>query len=181
VRFEVLNADEASFLDCRFSDVDADEGLLRRARLRSCCLDRLRLSSLDAASSGWTSVVVTGSRIGALVATAAELTRVTFRECRLDYLNLRGAQMQQVQFVDCRVGELDLATAALTDVRLLGCAVGRLALAGATLQRADLRDADLGAVDGIDGLSGAVISQAQLVRIAPALAEHLGIRVAPPD
>jgi uncharacterized protein YjbI with pentapeptide repeats len=55
--------------------------------------------------------------------------------------------------------------------------VQRLDVTRATLSRVDLRGADLSGLDGLAHLRGAVISGDQLLELAPALAEHLGIDV----
>jgi uncharacterized protein YjbI with pentapeptide repeats len=63
-----------------------------------------------------------------------------------------------VEFVDCALKSADFTAATLTD--------------------ADLRGAtELGIAGGLDRLSGAVISTAQLLDLAPVLAAELGIRV----
>ena len=54
-------------------------------------------------------------------------------------------------------------------------------MSGCTLDEVDLRGAQLAALDGIGSLAGSLITEAQLVRLAPALAAHLGIRVLPPE
>jgi uncharacterized protein YjbI with pentapeptide repeats len=105
---------------------------------------------------------------------------VTFDHVRLDYVNLRGAGLTQVQFLGCRVAELDAGSAQLSVVRFVDCQIGRLALGGAALDDTDLRRAELDALDGIGSLAGAVITEAQLARLAPALAAHLGITVSGP-
>jgi uncharacterized protein YjbI with pentapeptide repeats len=176
-----LDLDEASFVDCRFSACSLDDVHLRRARLTTCLLDDVRATALDTSSSTWTTVVLRRSRIAALVGHAVRLDRVTFAGDRLDYVNLRGGTLDRVQFVDCRIGELDLGGATLTQVRFAGCRIDSLVLHGCTLSDVDLRGADLSAVEGIGSLAGATISDVQLGLLAPALAEHLQIRVGPAD
>ena len=105
---------------------------------------------------------------------------MTFDHVRLDYLNLRGAGLTRVQFIGCRMGELDAGSAQLSMVRFVDCHIGRLALGGCALDNLDLRGAELDALDGIGSLAGAVITEAQLARLAPALAAHLGITVSRP-
>ncbi|MGZ4665101.1 MAG: pentapeptide repeat-containing protein, partial [Frankiaceae bacterium] len=106
---------------------------------------------------------------------------VTVEHSHLDYVNLRGATVSQCQFLDCRIGELDLGGAQVRDVRFPRCEIDDLDVRGATLAAADLRGARLAGLDSVGGLAGAVVTEAQLVRLAPALAAHLGIRVLPPQ
>ena len=173
-----LPADEAVFLDCRFSGGDVGSGRMRRTRLNTCVLEDLRFSELDASGSTWSEVVLRNCRVGALVAADAGLSDLTVDGGRLDYVNLRMAKLARVQFLSCTIGELDLGAAELRDVRFVDCELATLVVRGARLSEVDLRGARLGGVEGIGELGGAVISPAQLVQLAPALAAHLGIRVA---
>jgi uncharacterized protein YjbI with pentapeptide repeats len=174
-----LAAEHATFLECAFHGCAATEGRFPGARFSSTLLDEVRLTTLEATSSTWLDVVLRGSRVGVLVAPGATWTRVTAREGRLDYVNLRGASLTHVQFVDCQIGELDLGTARLTTVRFTGCTVQNLVLTGATLTDVDLRGADFDGLDGVAELSGATLTQTQLLRLAPTIAEHLGITIEP--
>ncbi len=173
-----LPADEAVFLDCRFSGGDIDAGRLRRSRLNTCLVEDLRVSELDASGSTWSEVVLRDCRIGALVASDTGLSDLTVQGARLDYVNLRMAKLARVQFLSCGIGELDLGAAELRNVRFVDCELATLGVRGARLSEVDLRRAEIGAVEGIGDLAGAVISPAQLVQLAPALAAHVGISVA---
>ena len=172
-----LHADGAAFLDCEFSSCTVDAARMHRGRLTTCTVRDVQAAALDAQGSTWTNVVVTDCRIGALVLPGSHLTRVTFENVRVDFANLRGATATQVQWLGCRIGELDLGGAEVDQARFDRCEVDRLALSGCTLQDVDLRGAALGAVDGLIALAGSLISHAQLVQLAPALADHLGIGV----
>jgi uncharacterized protein YjbI with pentapeptide repeats len=172
-----MSAEDAGVLECRFSGCVLDDGRWRRARLSSCVLEDVRATALDVSDGKWSDVVVRRGRIGALEAHGATFAQVTVDHTRLDYVNLRGAGVTQVQFVGCRIGELDVASAELSVVRFVDCEIGRLALSGCTLDDVDLRGAELAALEGIGSLAGASITEAQLARLAPALAAHLGITV----
>jgi uncharacterized protein YjbI with pentapeptide repeats len=52
---------------------------------------------------------------------------------------------------------------------------------GVTLEHVDLRGAELGITIGPDSLRGAIITTAQLMDVAPLIAENLGITVDPPE
>ncbi|MGZ4665910.1 MAG: hypothetical protein ACXV5Q_12970, partial [Frankiaceae bacterium] len=51
-------ADNARFLECRFRGCVIEHGALRRARLRSCLLGDVRVTTLDTSDSTWADVVV---------------------------------------------------------------------------------------------------------------------------
>lgn len=74
--------------------------------------------------------------------------------------------------------EPDFAGARLERVAFVGCALKGADLSGVTLVDVDLRGAaSVEIVRGVDRLSGAVISAAQLMDLAPVLAGEMGIRV----
>ncbi|MDQ2623742.1 MAG: pentapeptide repeat-containing protein [Actinomycetota bacterium] len=122
-------------------------------------------------------VVLEGCRFGALEVYDAELTDVVVRGGKLDYVNLRGSRVRDVRFEGAWIGDLDLGDATATRVTFVDCRIGRLDVTRAQLKDVDLRGADLDALDGLGGLSGATISTEQLFRLAPGFAAHLGITV----
>jgi uncharacterized protein YjbI with pentapeptide repeats len=98
---------------------------------------------------------------------------------KLDFLNLRGATLQDVVFQDCVLGEVDATDARLTDVDFPGCRLDSFGVRNAALIRVDLSGATLQVLSGLDNLRGAIVSAAQLIDLAPLLADHLGITVSP--
>jgi uncharacterized protein YjbI with pentapeptide repeats len=173
------NANNTSLLDCSLLRCRADGLLLRRARLVETLVADLQATTIDLAESVWRDSLITGGRIGAATASRARLTRVRFRALKLDFLNLRGATVQDVVFQDCVLGEVDATDARLTDVDFSGGRLDNLGVRGATLTRLDLSTASLQTLNGIDHLRGAIVSAAQLMDLAPLLADHLGIVVGP--
>jgi uncharacterized protein YjbI with pentapeptide repeats len=170
-------ANNARFLDCGLTRCRADDVQLRRARFVETLVADLQAATLDLTESVWRDSLVTGGRIGAVPASSAKLTRMRFRGLKLDFLNLRGATLQDVVFQDCVLGEIDVTDATLTDVDFSGSRVDSLSVRNATLARVDLSGATLQLLSGLDNLRGAIISPAQLLDLAPLLAEHLGIVV----
>jgi uncharacterized protein YjbI with pentapeptide repeats len=170
------SANNARLLDCALLRCRADGVLLRRARFVETLVADLQAATVDLTESVWRDSLVTGGRIGAAAASSAKLSRVRFRGLKLDFLNLRGATLQDVVFQDCLLGEVDVADASLTDVDFTG-RVDSLSVRNATLARVDLSGATLQTLSGLDHLRGAIISAAQLLDLAPLLADHLGIAV----
>ena len=171
------NANNARFLDCAFFRCQADGLLLRRARLVETLVAELKAGNVDLTESVWRDSMLTGGRIGAAAAPGAQLTRVRLRGAKIDFLNLRGATLQDVVFQDCVLGEVDAGEATLTDVDFPGSKVDTLGFRGATLARVDLSGATLQTLNGLDHFRGAIVSTAQLLDLAPLLADHLGIAV----
>jgi uncharacterized protein YjbI with pentapeptide repeats len=173
----------------RYVDEDFGGASLAGTTFAECGFERVslhltecRLRAVEAAvravpRSSWRSVVVSASRLGVVEAYESGWRSVLVEECKIGYLNARGSRWTDVTLQDCTVDELDLGGAELRRVSLPGCRIGTLHVAGATLHDVDLRQTSLQVIDGLAGLAGAWVSEAQLTELAPLLAAHLGVRV----
>ena len=104
------------------------------------------------------------------------------RESRIVTSNLRTARLKDVVFEGCVLIEPDFGGARLERVEFADCLLKGADLTAATLVDVDLRRAaELDVARGVDRLSGAVISHAQLLDLAPVLAAAMGLRVAEAD
>ena len=171
------DATDARFLECVVTGSDLAGVGFDRARLSTSLFDDLRTPAWSLVDATLLDVVVTGGRFGALTAPGARLTRVALHELKVDFLDLRGATLVDVTLTGCTIGELDASGADLRDVRLVDCTVGSLVLNSSRSRSVDLRGAAVTALDGVPGLRGCTISDAQLTGWAPSLAAELGIRV----
>jgi uncharacterized protein YjbI with pentapeptide repeats len=171
------DARDAHLLECEVTGCDLAGVGFDRARLSSCLFTDLRSPAWSLVDATLLDVVVTGGRFGALTASGARLTRVALQDVKVDYLDLRGATLVDVTLTGCTIGELDLSGADLRDARLVDCTVDSLVLAGSRSRAVDLRRAAVGALDGVPGLRGCTISDAQLTDWAPAMAAELGVTV----
>ncbi|MDX6744854.1 pentapeptide repeat-containing protein [Actinocorallia sp. A-T 12471] len=120
--------------------------------------------------------------VGSLAGTAlfgSELTRVHFVGCKLVSVNLREARLRDVTFTDCTLDGVDFSGATLTDVSFPGSSLREVRFDRAKMKNVDLREArDLSLHVAPDALSGLVITGLQLLDLAPAFAQALGVRVA---
>ena len=172
------NANNARFLDSALLRCRADGLQLRRARFVETLVADLQATTVDVAESVWRDSLITGGRLGAVAGSSTKWSRVRLRGVKLDFLNLRGATLQDVVFQDCVLGEIDASDAQLIDVDFSGSRLDAFGVRNATLTRVDLSHATLQALSGLDNLRGAIVSPAQLLDLAPLLADHLGIVVA---
>lgn len=173
-----VDARDARFLGCVLSRLRADGLALAGARLVDVRIAALAATEAPWRSSTWQEVVVEDCRVGAWDLSAAQWTRVAVRGGRFDFVNLREASLTDVTFTGCDLREVDVSGADLTRVRFVDCRIGHLDVTSARLSGVDLTGADFEAVSGVGSLRGARVSELQLVRLAPLLAEHLGLRVA---
>ncbi|MFF2654523.1 pentapeptide repeat-containing protein [Streptomyces sp. NPDC058045] len=168
----------ARLMDCLLRGCALDETRLARARVLDSRLDAPRGVGTDLSGATLRDVELVDARLGGTQLHGAELERVVIRGGKIDYLNLRGARLRDVVFEGCVLVEPDFGGARLERVEFPDCTLREADLSAATLSEVDLRHtASLGIAAGLDRLSGAVISPAQLLDLAPALAAQLGLRV----
>lgn len=167
----------ARLVECELLDVALHEVTLTGATVAESRLIRLASPHLAAARSTWRAVEILGSRFGVAELHDAGLSEVRIADSKLDLVNLRGASAADVVLEGCTLTELDLGGAKVRRMQVRDCEIGTLDLTGADLQHVDLRGARLSRIIGLAGMRGATISPEQLMDLAPALAEHLGLDV----
>jgi uncharacterized protein YjbI with pentapeptide repeats len=167
----------ARFLDCVLEGTDLTEARLDGSRWTECDLRRVRGVGVQLSDAALLDCRIDEPRLGAVAAYGSTWRRVTVRGGKVDYLNLRGATLRDVRFVDCVLAEPDFGGATLTDVTFDGCTLTGPQWSGATLSTVDLSGARLVAPQGLTSLRGATISRSQLLDLADAFADQLGVRV----
>jgi len=167
----------ATFSECELVGWTADDALLRSGGFQDTVIDRLSTASLRADRSSWLSVSVSGSRLGSVEMYDAMMRNVVVRGSKIDWWNLRGAELRDVAVRGCSLGDVDLSGVRAQRVAFEDCRIDSLTLDRARLVDVDLRGAELGAVNGVEGLRGVTMSATQVALLAPVLAAHLGIDV----
>nr|WP_311203340.1 pentapeptide repeat-containing protein [Streptomyces gossypii] len=168
----------ATFLECGVYRCALGEAVLRKVRLIDSVFEGVTGVGTNLASAEFRDVELTDARLGGVQLHGSRLMRTVVRGGKIDFLNLRQSVLTDVVFEDCVLIEPDFADARLERVSFAGCVLRQADFHGATMKDVDLRDAaELGIAAGLDRLAGAVISSAQLLDLAPALALQLGIRV----
>ncbi|WP_328916051.1 MULTISPECIES: pentapeptide repeat-containing protein [unclassified Streptomyces] len=171
-------ANGARFLESAVTDCVLSGTNLRRTRINDLWVSGTRFTGVTLAESDWLDSSLTGCSLAGVEAFGSVLRRVVFRRCKLDSVNLRSAALYDVAFEDCVLREVDFAEAKLDGVTFPGSRIERARFGRATLKKADLRGAvAIDLADGYESLRGAVISSSQLLDLAPALAQTLGITV----
>jgi uncharacterized protein YjbI with pentapeptide repeats len=182
VHFDGLSLDEpraasSRFIECALTGVTFQGGRLTKARFRDVWLRDVRLVATGLGESEWADVTMTDSVAAGAEVYGAELRRVTLRGCKLDSVNFRGASLTEVIFDGCELLDVDFKDATLTRTSFPGSRLTRTDLTSVRMDGTDLRDAELGIIIGPDSLRGATISAAQLIHLAPVLAQTMGITV----
>lgn len=176
--FQDADGGGAGFVESAFTSVEFTGGSCRRARFNDVWLHTVRWAGTDLAETQWMDAETVSGAFAGVEAFSAVMRRVTFFNCKFDSVNIRAATLRDVRFVDCLLRDVDFGGAALTDVAFPGSVLEGVRLERARLERVDLRGAaGLGIAAGHDALGGAIVSGAQLLDLAPALAHVLGIEV----
>jgi uncharacterized protein YjbI with pentapeptide repeats len=178
VTFDGADAANSRFLECAFTQVSFQGGQLQRSRFSDVWLRDVRLTGTSLAETAWTDAVLVASAAAGVEAFGAELRRVTFHGCKLDSVNFRDAVLTEVTFEDCLLREVDFSGATLTSTAFPRSRLAATTFARMTLDRVDLRDAELGITTDTVSLRGAIVSTAQLAAMAGLLADSMGIVVA---
>ncbi|EPH40146.1 hypothetical protein STRAU_6796 [Streptomyces aurantiacus JA 4570] len=153
-------------------------GRYRRARFDDVWTHQVRWVGTDLAETAWTDCESGAGLLAGVELFGAQLRRVTFHHCKFDSVNLRAAALRDVTFVDCLLRDVDFGGAGLTRVAFPGTTLDRVRFDNVKADRADLSEAaSLSIASGLEAMRGVTISALQLLELAPALADIVGLEV----
>ncbi|MEU1207993.1 pentapeptide repeat-containing protein [Nocardia sp. NPDC005825] len=181
--FDRLELDEpdvrnAVFTECAISATTVTGGAFRHARFNDVWVQGSRWIRTDLSETSWMDAEFVVDAFSGIEAFGATMRRVTFHNCKFESVNLRGAELRDVSFVDCVLRHVDISEAELTSVSFPGSEIEGLSLRRARLTNVDLREArSIDIADGIESLSGALVTRTQLLDLTPAFAHTLGVIV----
>jgi uncharacterized protein YjbI with pentapeptide repeats len=167
----------SSYSECVFDSITFSSTKLRGSRFVESVIVDSFAPEFSAARTTWRTVRVERPRWGSAELFDAELESVRITGGKIDYLNLRGSALRDVVIENCAIGELDLGGVEAHRVALIGCRVGTLDVTNARLDSVDLRSTSFDRIDGVPGLRGAIIDDAQLTLLAPLFAAQFGVLV----
>jgi uncharacterized protein YjbI with pentapeptide repeats len=102
---------------------------------------------------------------------------VVFKNCRMNLTNFRSSTFLNCVFEDCDLTEADLGGSSLTNVLFLNCQLAQADFSNCKNKRLEFEGCALSAINGINGLRGAAISNQNLIEIAALLAQDMNITV----
>ena len=125
---------------------------------------------------------VKGSRLVGCKLVGTDVSESTIRDTELarstlTYTNAREASLTRVAFIDCQLEDVDLSAASLHHCTTAGCELSEVNIAGTFFEAVDLRDATLLGFTGIERLAGCVLSEKQVLQLAPQLALAAGATI----
>jgi uncharacterized protein YjbI with pentapeptide repeats len=174
---ELTDADGSGsqFLECAFTRMAVQGCRLGRAQFAETWLHDVRLVSTSLARTNWRDVTFTGVVIAGVEIFGSQLRRVTFDRCKLDSVNFRDCDLADVTFDNCVLRDVDFGGARLTRTAFPQSRLSATTLTKVRLDQVDLRGAELGLIVDPTSLGGAIVTTAQLIDMAPLLAESIGI------
>lgn len=167
----------SSFSECVFDGITFASTKMRGARFVESVITDSFAPELSAARTTWRTVRIERPRWGSAELFDTEWESVRLSGGKIDFLNLRGSVLRDVVIENCSIGELDLGGVQADRVSLVDCRLGTLDVTNARLTSVDLRSSSFERIDGLPGLRGAIIDDAQLSLLAPLFAAQFGVLV----
>jgi len=172
-----MDLEGSTFRECVLDGLSLTEAQLRGTRFVETLIATSFAPSLLASRTSWRDVRIESPRWGAAELYDADMTAVHIVGGKIDYLNLRDARLTNVLLEGCTIGELDVRRAKLSRVALRDCTINALEFDRATCKDVDIRGTEFSVVNGLDGLRGVTIDEAQLSLFAGLFARQLGVIV----
>ncbi|MGA9920687.1 MAG: pentapeptide repeat-containing protein [Candidatus Dormiibacterota bacterium] len=161
----------------RITATDLSESRFVRPSVGDAIFDDCNLANAHWSESALTRVAFRECQMTGFDANASALIDVHFWRCKLSLSSFRFLVSAKVQFTDCEMDGTDFHGVDLRRCRFDRCILTGSLFHGANADCLDLRSSALAAVQGIDGLRGALIDQLQLLELAESLAAHAGLLV----
>ncbi len=175
--FDGTEAGSGEFVSVRMTGASFSETRFRGVRLLDVVARGLDATSADWTGASMNRVLFEQCRLTGLQIPEADLKDVTFRRCKLDYANFRMARLENVTFDDCAFNDTDFSNGILDHVEFPTCEIHDTDFHATQMSRVDLRGAHLSLRGSAASLRGAIVSPLQLIDLAPALAQEVGIEV----
>ncbi len=175
----LAGADASAGNVCRshLRDVDLAESKLRALALRDVLAEQVGAANGDWSGARVRRVQFSDSRLTGLSLAEAEIEESSFTACKLDFANFRNSSLKRVSFEDCVLTGADFQGARIDASLFRGCELIDTDFSGARLSRVDLRGSRLALAGSVRGMRGAIVDSVQLIDLAEALADELGILV----
>ncbi len=163
--------------ELRLQKVNVTQARLERTSFSDVEFVNCALIASEFPDSSWRRVAVKGSRCSGLQLQTSTLKDVTFNDCKLNLANFRFSKLTNVCFKDCILDQADFYQSELKNVAFLNCVLDKAEFSASKLKQVDFRSSEITGILGIKSLAGAIIDSAQLMALAPILANELMIEV----
>jgi uncharacterized protein YjbI with pentapeptide repeats len=164
--------------DLRIVDASSvSDGVAERPELVNVVLERCDVAGFLGRNGRAERVAIVGSRLRGVTWVNGMVQDVLLDGVTGEELSLRFSTLRRVTLRDCVLPGLDLTEATLDEVRLERCSLPNVQFKGAKLKSLRIEGCDLSGATGAAALAGASIHPDDLLTLAPALAEAIGMKV----
>lgn len=177
-QLENATASQASFQDCRLSNVVLTGAGLTKARFSnieaiSCDISNANFEQAKISRAALSSCKLLGAQFG-----EATLADVVFTDSVLNMAHLYGAKLKSVHFSKCTMRGADFRSCSMENVAFTDCDLAGAEFYGAKFTGVKFGGSDISAIKiNIEDLKGAIIDRSQLLQLSELLAESVGITV----
>lgn len=159
------------------ASVELTGAKLPKLDLADVIIRKCLLSGIYSDGASWLSVELHDCQLAGAILSDALIKHTLFRGVKLDMVNLRFAKLHNVVFEDCSCREADLCGTELGNVSFKNCDLTQADFSSVKCDNVDLRSSNLEDMKGISSLTGATISETQLISLSYALAASVGFKV----
>jgi uncharacterized protein YjbI with pentapeptide repeats len=161
----------------RITATDLSESRFVRPSVGDAIFDDCNLANAHWSESALTRVAFRECQMTGFDGNASALIDVQFWRCKLSLSSFRFLTSAKVQFTDCEMDGTDFHGVDLRRCRFDRCVLTGSLFHEANADTVDLRGSSIAAVQGVDGLRGAIIDRLQLLDLAEPLGAHAGLLV----
>jgi uncharacterized protein YjbI with pentapeptide repeats len=168
--------DEFSELDIVKSDYS--EQNLSKVRISSSKFKNTVLANTDFSYSTFYQVKFTSCNLTGTQFIKNSLSEVEFSDCKFKLGSFMFSELKNVTFEKCVFDDLDFRDMKLENVTFDDCVIDKIDFNGSrATKKMDISSSKLISVQGVLKLKGLVISEDQLLSLAPFMASELGFTV----
>ncbi|HUC96590.1 MAG TPA: pentapeptide repeat-containing protein [Candidatus Saccharimonadales bacterium] len=166
-----------SIANTRIVKTDLSEVKINGFSLKDTVFIDSNMAAAKFPNSSWHVIELINSRCTGMQITEGVLKDVLFKGCKLDMVNFRFSKLTNTIFDNCVVKEMDFYNAELKNVKFIDCEIDNVEFSASKLQSVDFTESQIVLIKGTPSLKGAIISNEQLIHLAPYFAAEFGIKV----
>lgn len=172
IKAKSVELSESKVISSNFSELNVE-----RMQVRECVFKNSDLSASVLGKSSWHVAEMAGCRCSGMQLQESLMKNVVFRSSKLDIVNFRFAKLENVLFDSCVINGMDFYKAKLKNVVFENCIFENVEFSESQLVSVDMTKSTFASIKGLRYLKGAVINYSQLMQLAPAMANEIGVIV----
>jgi uncharacterized protein YjbI with pentapeptide repeats len=172
-----LTAAHVEVVAARLERVDLAGAQLPGVVVRDVVIDRGDWANIVAYQAHLTRSTLRGVRLTGAQIVDGGLSDVVFEDAKLDLAVFRSSRMRRVEFRGCNLARADFANASIGGATFIDCDLAGAQFSQAKAEGARFSHCQLDGIGGVTSLSGASMSNDDLVLLTRVFAKALGIEI----